>query len=169
MKTAPFAIAVVIIVVAAVANRVNANSDVLGTESTASPTPTISSSPQATVMPTATPSPTSTNTPTQSPTSTPTPTATATSAPVSSSWVYPGSNVENNNPIVAYSSASTDDITSWYKSKIEQEGYTARNVIKTNSNNMVKNVLQAQKGNSSVNVEITKGPGDTTAKIEVSF
>lgn len=120
-------------------------------------------------------SPTETPVVTSQPTSnTPTPTQTQgpTNAPVNntntSGWIYPGSaTVSQGSTLVLESSDSTDQITSWYKSKVESEGFNVRSSVKTSANDNIKNVISAAKNNTNVSIEITKGPSDSKARIEV--
>jgi hypothetical protein len=158
MKLAPFITAIIIIVSAAVINHAN-DSEVLGVD-TASPSPSYTPS----VTPTASATPVVV---TQAPTATPT--ASMQPSEVDNGWVYPGASVVSNDPLVLQSADSTDAVTAWYRAKIEADGYNVRNSIKTSSNGLVKNVVQATKNEASVSVEISKSPDSSLASIEVSF
>jgi len=122
-----------------------------------------------------TPSPTSTpaSTPTQTPFETPeaakTPQPTTTSnSNNNSGWTYPGSTVLDNGGILVLSSTDgTDKITDWYRNKIESLGFNVKTSVKTSANDVINNVVKAAKNKESISVEITKNPGDVSARIEV--
>jgi hypothetical protein len=77
--------------------------------------------------------------------------------------------VSQGGTLILTSGDSTDTITDWYRARIASNGYNIRNSIKTSANDVVKNVIQAVGKDNSINVEITKGSGDTLAKIEVEL
>lgn len=123
-------------------------------------TPTETPIPSATIAPTVTPNPTAT--------------PESTEAPVQSGdlseWQYPSSQaISQGSELVLTSNDSTDQITDWYKSKVENKGFNVKSFIKTSANDVVKNVISAANGQESINVEITKDPSDSSATIKVSF
>jgi flagellar capping protein FliD len=145
-------VSVLVIILAVSVVAKNAAKDPVDVES---PTPT----PTESIVESPTPTPiASTSSPTPSAAIKPTASASPSPKPeVTNDWVYPGSLTD-----------STDTITDWYKNKIESMGYNVKSFVKTSANDVVKNVLSAAKLGEEIKVQITKNPGDSVAKIEVT-
>ena len=86
-----------------------------------------------------------------------------------SDMIYPGSSVNSDsaNSLSLTSSDNVDSITSWYKSKIKSKNLSTNSFVATNSNNNVLNKLVGAGGNFTIDVEITKKPGDSVVQIKV--
>ncbi len=80
-------------------------------------------------------------------------------------WVYPNSSLVGEG--IYKSGDSPDKITQWYREKIDFYGYDARNFIKTSSNDNVKNVITAAKGNQKINIEISRSGDSEFTRIEI--
>jgi|GEM_PF-4634704 len=84
-----------------------------------------------------------------------------------SMWVYPNSSLVGEG--VYESGDSPDKITQWYRKKIDLYGYDTRNFIKTSSNDDVKNVIAATKGNQKIDIEISKSGDSEFTRIEIEL
>lgn len=81
--------------------------------------------------------------------------------------VYPNSKIisQNNSQAVLESDASTDEITDWYKGKIDEYDMNVTSTVKTNTNGNVLNKLSAAGSNLKVEIEISRSNSDSLTKI----
>lgn len=102
-------------------------------------------------------------------TSHPTPLPTKTLPTRFSGFVYPNSQiVENNNSkILLVSSDHPDAITDWYKDKIKDMGMNVTSFVVTKTNDNVENKLVGAMNSDKVTVDIIKSSGSSTISITV--
>lgn len=81
--------------------------------------------------------------------------------------VYPSSRIisKSNTEVVLESDANTDEITDWYKGKIDEYDMNVTSTIKTTTNGNVLNKLSAAGSNLKVEIEISRSNSDSLTKI----
>lgn len=154
MNIAIIAVAVIVVVLGVVNFRgttINQNR----------PSPAATSTPSA--EPPGEPSAQPVSTIAPSPTVKPTPVATDKQVD-DTGWVYPGASGHGS---VYTSQDSPEKITQWYTDKINSEGFNVKNFVKTSANDNVKNVISATGDGISVEIEITRAPGEEETRIEI--
>lgn len=122
---------------------------------------------------------TNTPTPTFSPTVTPTeeievdepdPTSTpANKLDVIDDYVYPGTlvSVKTQNSFTGTSNDDPKKVTDWYETKVRSNGFNVKSFVKTNTNNVIKNVISAANATQEVKVEIVNNGSGSS--ITVNF
>lgn len=101
------------------------------------------------------------------------PTPFPTSSPYTeiNNFIYPGSKViiRNSTRLMLESYENSDNITEWYKNKIENMGMNVKSFVTTRANDKVLNKLSGADGRKEINVEISKDQDSPLVKISVSF
>lgn len=80
---------------------------------------------------------------------------------------YPNSTVitKTNSSLTLESDKNADEITDWYKDKIEEYDMNATSTIKTNTNGNVLNKISASNGSLKIEVEISASNSSNLVKI----
>lgn len=71
-------------------------------------------------------------------------------------YIYPGSLITEKT--ATFVSATSEDgakkVTDWYEAKIRGEGFNVKSIVRTNTNDNIKNVISAANGSEEIKVEI---------------
>lgn len=81
--------------------------------------------------------------------------------------IYPNSKIisKNNSEVVLESNANTDEITDWYKGKIDEYDMSVTSTVRTTTNGNVLNKLSAAGSNLKVEIEISRSNSSNITKI----
>ncbi|KKQ25626.1 MAG: hypothetical protein US62_C0004G0019 [Candidatus Woesebacteria bacterium GW2011_GWA1_37_8] len=82
-------------------------------------------------------------------------------------YIYPGSAVISKSANYLELSTSTDakTVTDWYEKKIRENGFNVKSFVRTNTNNVVKNVIAAANANEELKIEIVNQNSGSLVKI----
>jgi len=127
--------------------------------------------------PTETPAPKPTNTPTVGESEyeeeiveeTAAPTSTSVIGFAVDSYIYPGSAVisKSANYLELSSPSDPKTVTDWYEKKIRENGFNVKSFVRTNTNNVIKNVIAAANANEELKIEIVNQ--NSGSRIKVNF
>jgi hypothetical protein len=160
MKIAAVAIATLLVIVGAVAARLNRPNQ----------TETLSLEVESQEGVSLTPAAAPTSEPTVAKPTKPTDEVQAPSGNISE-FVYPGAKIltQTQNSVTLESLENADKITYWYKDKIVGLGMSVKSFVTTKANDKVLNKLAGADGKREIAVEISKDSGIPTVKISVSL
>ncbi len=108
---------------------------------------------------------------TQTPFSTPTTHPTKPEKPQSlNDFFYPNSKIisSSEQSLILQGNDTPEIITTWYEQYIQTNGYRSKTFAKTNTNGTVVNKLGAEKDNTTLTIEITKKPQESSTTIRVT-
>lgn len=86
-----------------------------------------------------------------------------------SEFIYPGAQIEKEDQshLELTSSASTQDITSWYEQQITILGFGSKAFAKTSSNGNIENKLAGSKQGQTISIVLTKNNSSAMTRIVV--